>query len=484
MPLYEEGLLSEETRDYVDWHLESCSSCREAALTANVHLPSSPQPQAEEETYKSAKVLLTRARNALMTTALVIIGLMLVIAIGAYGLGSRQPSIEPVKVSSADDYASQYIPGWERAADAGVIVELGISREIEGTSATFTVEKAWFSDHYIYLLYTIQDTQTNRIWRPATFGLDQPPTEYLSNNPGYVTVDGRLYGGKSRDGHHHIMRFEGYSEPPDVDSLVLRVENWIFYDKSPYETDAVNVPLQISVPYSWEQQKEPTETVYLNEILLTGDRNLRLTKLEVGTSTVKLFGEAVVLPDEDFLGINASQWTCESIMAVAGNTNKYLFTLERIPLDTWPQEFEFKIDSMEIRTRQEMMFTLDWSKIRDRKQLNRKKPGDPDAVFHYYDSVLKLHALDEQREIQITTDGARNKGDLVWNSRFNEVIASNEHNETVPPSNGFGWQDDKTYIFFGPQDDLSFWENSKRVNLHILEPIGQIIIDETVKIQP
>src|SRR5690606_24827059 len=99
-----------------------------------------------------------RLRRAVYA-GLALVVVLLVAASGlSYVAGRRslaQRQMIPPRVAGPEEVARRAIPGWDRAAAHGLVVDVGVTERIPRTDATITVEKAWFSGRQVYVLYTV-----------------------------------------------------------------------------------------------------------------------------------------------------------------------------------------------------------------------------------------------------------------------------------------------------------------------------------------
>lgn len=93
-----------------------------------------------------------------LQAGMAILLLLCLLATAGCSLGKQSqpdPDRIPPRVQSAEEVAERAVPGWKRAREQGLLVDLGQSWPVSGSDATIRLEKAWFSGRQAYILYTM-----------------------------------------------------------------------------------------------------------------------------------------------------------------------------------------------------------------------------------------------------------------------------------------------------------------------------------------
>lgn len=285
------------------------------------------------------------------------------------GAGANFNDKGPIKVDSAEDFVSRVVPGWRRAQEAGLIVDLGILRPIPGTDAEVIVEKVWYNPLYTYVLYTVKEPNRQYLMA-AQREIDIAPDEGVGRNFSLEPLR-QKWGGISPEGFHQVMVFKGYTTPVPAKEINLTMSEWRVPEWSlsgPVETlDSV---VAVKLPLSDEFLRETTEKIALDQTFEWKGRTLKLTGMEVRSSKTLLSGEVKLVPGETLSHISGSlqsgeqsAWLNYETIVPGEAPNTFEFAFYADPLNEWPAPVSLEIRSIEFETDQVLNFELDWTQF-------------------------------------------------------------------------------------------------------------------------
>ena len=517
MPLYSEELVSQETKEFIEAHLKECSKCRDRFLTKDGQLPNIkaeifeadqtlPDRRTDEAKYQSAKEFLLRFRKRMYGVGIVVLILMLLVSTGSFIYGQKYRNDEPIKVSSAEDFARKVVPGWERAERAGQIVDLDITESIPGSEATVTFEKVWYTPANTYVLYTVKEP--NKKYLMATQNvIDISPVDYASNNQAYNPLPYQ-WGGVSSEGYHQVMVFMGYDTPVPAQELTLTASQWII-PKLPVKPEPVNTiegKISVKLPLSDVFLKESSEIIPLEKTFEWKGRKLHLTGMEVKSSQTLLYGEVDLQEGETlnhlegcFKSGEQSAWlNYESIVpGETPNSFKFIFSAE--PLNEWPSKVSLEIRAIHFRTSKLLNIPVEWSLYVDQKG-RIIVPERQDTTVSFYDCFLKLNSIEPDNWIDIQviepSDMIHNKEpyitmslDPLWvdpaNNYATGLKITNENGEILQvdgTGGGHIFGNDKVGIGFGIDAGDELWKTSKNITITISKPEAWLVLNQEIEI--
>lgn len=515
MPLYSEELVSKETKEFIEGHLEQCYNCREKFLAKDEQIPDlkadildldqlNLAQRAEEEKFQSAKRFLLKVRKRMFVTGIFVLIIVLLASSGSFFYGKRFNNEVPIKVNSAEDFANSIVPGWQRAQRAGQIVDLDISKVIPGTEAEVIFEKVWYTPSYTYVLYTVKEPNKNYLMATQR-AIDVPPEEYMRNNSSMEPLSKR-WGGISSEGYHQIMVFMGYDTPVPAQELTLTASNWIIPkgSRKPGPVDTIEGEISVQLPLSDEFLRESSEMVPLDKSYEWEGRSLHLTGLEVKSSKTLLYGEVKLQEGETLnhlqgfikSGEQSAGLSYESI--VPGDTpNSFKFTFYAQPLNQWPSKVSLDIRAIQYKTSDVLNFPVDWS-LYAGKEGRFKVPKGQDAAVSFYDSTVRLGIIDPENWIELEIVEPSQKilkkepyiaksDELVFVDRHNNYSSglkvTNENGDIleVGSSGSYNGRDGIT-IGFGIDPDDELWKTSKNITITISKPEARLVVNQEIEL--
>lgn len=522
LPLYADNLVSPETKELLDWHLDQCSDCRKKYLGTTDKLEAEqPLTGLEEDArYASARKFIITFRRRARGIAISILILFILFSITSFWLGQTSYSYmeKPLQVQSADNYAEKVVPGWSRAELTGQIVDLDITKPIEGTLAEVTFEKVWFNQLYTIVLYTIKDPE-GKFYLASGEGIDLSPDKSRYENQGMHPF-GNRFGGISESGMHQVMVFSGYEfyspttwysgtedqithsheyPVPESIPLVLTIPKWVqgpFPPKSYANHQEIDSEMSLPLVLKSEYFQEKVETIQLDQTLEWKDRKATLNTLEVGLSKNRLFGR-IELPEgetnpnlQGYFQVGDQQaWLSTEMLEPTTEPNTFEFIAYSDPFNQWPEPLELRITGIRFQTSEILTFPLNWSNYQNvkNKMLINNEEQSPQTS---YDSTIRIW--------QIVKEGVNFKTDkpsVIENpvviepeitGKF-EVV--NENGEILSSYTGNTWSGNifgNEDIGFGFAIDRTdpFWKTSKHVTFRFIDPMARIVLDESITINP
>ena len=522
LPLYADQLLSPETKELLDWHLDQCLDCRNRYLGITDKLdPEQPLTELDEDArYASARRFMITFRRRAKGIVISIFVLFILFSVASFWLGQTSYSYmeKPLQVQSADEYAEKVVPGWSRAELAGQIVDLDITKPIEGTPAEVTFEKVWFNQRYTIVLYTVKDPE-GKFYLASGEGFDLSPDKTMYDNPG-MSPFGNRFGGMSKSGMHQIMVFSGYEfyspatwysgtadqimdshESPVLESipLVLTIPKWVqgpFPPKSYADYQEINSEVSLSLELKSEYFQEKVETVQLDKNLEWERRKVTLDRVEVGFSGNRLFGR-IQLPEgetnpnlQGYFQVGEQQaWLSTEMLEAATEPNTFEFIAYSDPLNEWPAPLELRITAIRFQTSETLTFPFNWSNYQNvqDKMLIKEEELAPQTS---YDSTIRIWQIAEEG-LSFKTDKPSVKENPVViepeiTGKF-EVV--NENGERLSSYTGNTWSGNifgNEDLGFGFAIDRTdpFWQTSKNVTFKFINPMAKMILDESITIYP
>lgn len=508
MPLYYDNLVSKETKEYIEWHLNQCHECKEKFKTLDEEMPDIKANTAiieEEEKFISAKKFFLKLRRKMYFAGVFILIILLITSAGSFLFGKRFNNEVPVKVSSAEDFAENVVPGWQRAQKSGQIIDLDILKSIPGTDAEVTFEKVWYTPSYTYVLYTVREPSKNYLMASQRV-IDIPPDNYMRDNSSMEPLSQR-WGGISSEGYHQIMVFMGYNTPVPAQELTLTAWNWIIPKGStkPGPVDAIEGKISVQLPLADEFLQEASEMVTLDKSYEWEERNLHLTAMEVRSSKTLLYGEAKLLEGETLnhiegfirSGEQSAGLSYEDI--VPGDTpNSFKFTFSTVPLNEWPSKVALDIKAIHFNTSDVLTIPVDWSSYvgkEDRIQVSEEQvPAVP-----FYDGLVRLSSIgpDNWIELEIVEPAQKiqKKEPYIimapeppivdrYNNYASGLKITNENGEILEVGSRGSFRDGGNRMGIGfeihPEDELL--ETSKSITITINNPEARLVVNEELDI--
>lgn len=501
LPLYADNLISPETKEFLDWHLSKCPECTNkylgavAALKEDQSLKSLP----EEARYESARRFLLTLRRKTKGIAALLLVLFIVFSLTSFWLGQASFSEKPLKVKSPDEYAAKVVPGWSRAERCAQIVQLGITRPIEGTQAEVTFEKVWFNQRYTVVLYTVKDPE-GKYYQALGEGLDLSPDNRMANNPGMHPF-GNRFGGISADGIHNIMVFLGYdaSVAETNPDLILSIPQWSqgpFPPNNYSSPKEINSEISISLKLKKEYLIEKVETVALNKSLEWKGRKVTLDKLEVGFSRNVLSGKVKLPPGESSPSLqgyfqvgNQQAYFVEQKTEPSTESDTYNFIAYSSPFNEWPAPVELQLDGLSFKTSEIIAFPFTWSKYKEVLERKLIETGDQ-APRESYDSTIRLWSIDQDGlSFKIDKRSVKKQAIVIEPEMTGKLQILNENSQQLPFHSGGSWSGQifgNEDIGFGFEIDRTapFWQTSNQITLKLINPIARMILNEKIPINP
>lgn len=503
MPLYYDELVSQETREFIKSHLGQCNCCREKYENLSAKVPISKVDivnASREDKYKSAQEFLLKVKKRMYLLGVLVLIIVLMVSAGSFFYGKRLNHDGPIKVESAEDFASKVVPGWQRAQRSGQVVDLGISKPIPGTSAVITFEKVWYTSSYTYVLYTVKEPDKKYVMASAK-EIDIPVDKNMRNNLSMEPLSQR-WGGISPAGYHQVMVFLGYNTPVPARQLILTASNWIAPKVSmkPDTANAIEGKVSVQLPLSDEFLTERSEKIKLDQSYDWEGRSLHLTGLEVGSSRTLLYGEVELQPGETLNGIEGTikcgqQWTGLSYESIVpGDTpNSFKFVFYGEPLSEWPGEVSLDIKALEFKTPDTLTLPVDWSLYADKKE-KIKIPLRQEKAASFYDSTIRLWTVEPDKWINleiVEPSKAFQKNEPyitistnIWidpsgnYSSGLKVTNENGHILRIDGTAGGNIEgDSKIGIGFGIAPEDVRWKSSKEIIITINKPTARLIVN-------
>lgn len=500
LPLYEDDLVSPETKEFLEWHLSQCSYCQSKyhEISAKLEAEQPITGLQEEERYESARRFLLTIRQKAKGIAAIIFICLVFLSLTSFWLGQSSYSDKPLKVKSADEYASKVVPGWNRAEQSGQIVTLDVSKPIEGTQAEVTFEKVWFNERYTVVLYTVTDPEGN-YYQASGEGIDLSPDQTMANNSG-MRPFGSRFGGISQTGMHNIMVFLGYQSVPETDQhLTLTIPRWYQGPFPPTDySRSKEIHSQVSVSFELKNAylEEQTETIVLNNTLEWNGRKITLHKLEVGFSKNILYGKIELPPNESNpslqgyfkIGDEKAGFTEQNIKPAA-EPNTFNFVVYSNPFNEWPAPVELHLDGLRFQTSEVLTFPFSWYKYKDIQEI-KSIEGEEQAPQTSYDSTIRLWEIDRKGlSFKIDEPSGKKQPIIMEPEMSGKLEILNEEGHILSSHAGGSWSGNifgNKDIGFGFEIDRTepFWQTSNTIILRIHNPMAKMILDEKIRIHP
>lgn len=419
LPLYADDLLSPATRQLLEEHAEACPTCRERLREARAPQPP-PMPQDLPRLEQPARAFFRRLRRAVYA-GLALVVVLLVAASGlSYVAGRRslaQRQMIPPRVAGPEEVARRAIPGWDRAAAHGLVVDVGVTERIPRTDATITVEKAWFSRRQVYVLYTVTAAEDG-YWFPFEAYLRDDDSEGILSLGGTDWSHLATWGGFSPEGFHSVLTFSPVEPDPDLPHLTLNLRRWMKVDPrtGPQWIGTGTTFFEeahIRLPWNGAYLAEPPpEVVPWRQQHTWLGRTLALEALEVGIGETRLTG-LITLPDGErnpalsaTLVAGGQELEARSyLVEPTGDRGRYRFTLTYDGLNRWPAAVELRLRGITFVTDQVLEWPVNWAKYRERPSSadRRMDPEDQVAVRFYDSELVTVFATDSGVSIEQRT---------------------------------------------------------------------------------
>ncbi|HHV64672.1 MAG TPA: hypothetical protein GXX46_06325 [Peptococcaceae bacterium] len=519
LPLYQDNLLSPETKEFVEGHLEQCPECRKKHLALASALPEDQNLTAlpEEARYESARRFLLAFRRRTKVLGFVLLFGFIFFTLTSFWLGQASFTEKPLKVKSADEYAAQVVPGWSRAEQSGQIIPLNITKPIEGTQAKVTFEKVWFSGKYTIVLYTVTDPD-KKYYLTSGEEIDISPERTMARNSGMHPF-GNRYGGISDKGLHNIMVFLGYNnfqigaQYPETAKgttgshladdwktipLVLTVPQWQEGPFSPKDYKSYReISSEVSIPLELKREylQEKTETIALNKTLQWQERQVMLEKLEIGFSHNTLYGKIKLPPGENnpslqgyFKAGDQQAWITEQKTEPLTEPNTYEFIAITQPFNAWPVPTELHLEGLKFQTSDILTFPFPWAKYKESEERKQIEPENQ-APQVCYDSTIRLWQIEKEGlSFKIDNPTAKEQPIVIEPTNYYPEI-TNSMGEKLEQNSGGSWSgnifgnDDLGFGFEIDRND-PFWQSSEQVIIKISKPRAKMILKEIIPIWP
>jgi hypothetical protein len=509
MPLYCDELVSKETGDFIEYHMNQCSTCKKKYDNSCTELPDvriDVVHAVDEDKFKSAKKFLLKVKKRIYMSGIFALIIIFIASAGSFFYGKQYNRDAPIKVKSAENFANKVVPGWERAQKAGQVVDLGITKNIPGTAAEVTFEKVWYTPTYTYVLYTVKEPKKKYLMASAK-EIDIAPDKNMKNNFSMEPL-GQRWGGISTVGYHQVMVFSGYDTPVPSKELTLKASNWITPNMflKPGNAKAVEEDITVKLPLSDEYLVQKSENIKLDKTYEWEGRSLHITGLEVGASKTLLYGEARLKQGETLHHLDGTikcgeQSTVLSYESITqGDTsNSFKFAFYGNALSEWPAEVSLDIKALEFRTSDTITIPVDLSLYADKKDKIKVAPSkETDAAF--YDSSIRLWTVERGKWINLEIVEPSKKSAAInpyitlrpdiWidplNNYSSGLKVTNENGDILQINGTAGGNlegPDKVGIGFGIDTEDNLWKTSKKIAITINKPIARLVIDQKIDIK-
>lgn len=393
--LYAEDLLSPETRQVLEVHARRCPTCAKALADLDSPLPPALEAMEVDATEEPARLMLGRLRRGLYYGVLGLVLLVLVVGAFGYQLGGRSSSGPvrdvPLQVASSFDLAQRVVPGWERAAAEGLLVELNQTLPIPGSNATITLEQVWYGEERSYLLYTVRAPEGEHL----AIG-----SAHLDDLPAMVSPATHWAGGFSAEGFHQVLYLRPQLRIREGSELELSVPIWhpvspnISHSESRRQRLYRFMTTQLPVPEGVFAER--FERYVLDQAGAWLDRRLTLEELAIGLRQVQLtvlidLPEGEVNPE---LGGTLLFGGAERGLTLLSRVEteipgRYRLTYTAQPLDRWPVDVDLKLWGIGFAREEPLLMELPWGPApRSVDQLDLKPSDRP--WIRFYDGVLEM----------------------------------------------------------------------------------------------
>lgn len=509
MQLYCDELVSKETGEFIEYHMEQCSVCKKKYDNICTEVPDSKLDivhAVEDDKFKSAKRFLLKVKKRIYLSGIFALIIIFIASAGSFFYGRKYNRDAPIKVKSAEDFANKVVPGWERAQKAGQVVNLGITKNIPGTAAEVTFEKVWYTPTYTYVLYTVKEPKKKYLMASAK-EIDIAPDKNMRNNPSMESLGQRL-GGISTEGYHQVMVFLGYNIPVPSKELTLKASKWINPNMflKPGNTKAVEDDITVKLPLSDEYLVQKSENIKLNKTYEWEGRSLHITGLEAGSSKTLLYGEAKLKQGETLHHINGTincgkQSTSLSYESITqgDEANSFKFAFYGNALSKWPSEVSLDINAIDFRTSDTITIPVDLSPYADKKE-KVKVPSSKDTSAAFYDSTIRLWTVEPGKWINLEIVQPEKKSqdnkpfitlrDEIWidpsNNYSSGLKITNENGDILEVGGTAGGNvegPDKVGIGFGIDTEDNLWKTSKKITIEINKPIARLVVNQRIDIK-
>jgi hypothetical protein len=432
---------------------------------------------------------------------MVIFALILMLIAGGCGFSTGTESSfnekGPIKVASAEDFANRVVPGWQRAQEAGLIVDIDLSKPIPGTDAEVTIEKVWYNPLYTYVLYTVKEPNRQYLMadkREIDIGPDKIGARNLSFDPLH-----QRWGGISREGFHQVMVFKGYSTPVPAREITLTMSEWRVPRWSlSGPVDTLDSLVSVKLPLSDEFLRETTEIIALDQTYEWKGRILRLKGMEIKSSKTLLYGEVALMPGETLNHISGaiksgeqSAWLNYETIVPGDALNTFEFTFYAEPLNEWPAPVSLEIRAIEFEADQVLNFELDWTQFAGKQGEIEIAEGE-DGATRFYDSIVRLCFVNPERWIELEIVEPENQPYIAMstepvtqdplNNYARGLKVTNENGDILEVGMAAGGQirEDRFGIGFEIKASDERWQTSERIIITIGKPKARLVVKETI----
>ena len=323
--------------------------------------------------------------------------------------GQPQPDPDkiPARVQNAEEVAERAVPGWKRAREQGLVVDLGQSYPVAGSDATIRLEKAWYSGREAYILYTVTVPRGGTYVMPTALhlGSDRDETDY--SFPAVAPwSDLSTWGGFSPEGFHSLFIISGLDVPEGTQQITATLKDWrAVTPNRGLDEDLTHPTDQVYFTLPWDDAylKEPApESIPLDHEKTWLGRTLRLKELRVGTGWTWLTGEITLGEGEDdpsldaFLISGGRELGAKIEYEPTGEPGRYTFTAAFDGLDEWPAPVSLYLQGIRFGTHQTLEWRIPWAKYRDvDSSLDRlMDPEDQVSVPFYGSEIVSVRADD------------------------------------------------------------------------------------------
>lgn len=405
----------------------------------------------------------------------------------------------PIKVASAEDFAGRVVPGWQRAWEAGLVVDIGIAKPIPGTDAEIILEKVWYNPLHTYVLYTVKEPNGQYLMADKR-EIDVPPDEGIGRNFSMEPLPQR-WGGMSPEGFHQVMVFKGYTTPVPTQEITLTMSEWRVPELIlPGPVETLDSVVTVKLPLADEFLRETSDKIALDQTFEWKGRILKLTGMDVRSSRTLLFGEVQLMPGETLNHINGSiksgeqsAWLNYERIVPGDAPNTFEFTFYADPLNEWPAPVSLEINSMKFITDKVLSFELDWTQYAGKQERVEFAEGEDEAV-RFYDGIVRLCYVNPGRWIELEIVEPENKPYIAMSGEpvtqyplqnyARGLKVTNENGEILEVGMTAGGHIEKDRFGIGFEIDAhdSRWQTSKQVTITISQPAAYLMVDEKTKL--
>lgn len=434
---------------------------------------------------------------------MVIFALILMLIAGGCGFsaGTEASFNEkgPIRVASAEDFANRVVPGWQRAQEAGLIVDIALSKPIPGTDAEVSIEKVWYNPLHTYVLYTVKEPNRQYLMADKR-EIDIGPYKIGARNFSIEPLHHR-WGGVSPEGFHQVMAFKGYSTPVPAREITLTMSEWRV-PRWPLSgpVDTFDSIVSVQLPLSDEFLRETSEKIALDQTYEWKGRSLRLTGMEVKSSKTLLYGEVTLMPGETLNHISGaiksrdqSAWLNYETIVPGDAPNTFEFTFYAEPLNKWPAPVSLEIRAIEFDTDKVLNFQLDWTQFLGKQGEIELAEGE-DGAIQFYDSIVRVSFVNPGSWIELEIVEPESQPYIAMptepvtqdplNNYARGLKVTNENGDILEVGMTAGGQlrEDRFGIGFEIEASDERWQTSERVIITIGKPKARLVVNETIEL--